>query len=118
MADAGPPAPPMPPALQAPAPQTPPVQPVQPPVVPNQPIPTQPIQHMPQLNWPHFKPEFTGKPDEYAEIHLLGTNDWMDTHTFQEGVKVQHFCLTLISEARLWYELLRSINVDWIRLQI
>ena len=29
-----------------------------------------------------------------------------------EGVKVQCFCLTLIGEARLWYESLRSINVD------
>ena len=41
----------------------------------------------------------------------------MDTHAFQEGVKVQHFCLTLIGEARLWYELPRPINVDLIQLQ-
>ena len=39
-------------------------------------------------------------------------NDWMDTHLFQEGVKFQRFCLTLVGEARLWYESLRSINVD------
>ena len=26
------------------------------------------------------------------------TNDWMDTHVFEEGVKVQCFCLTLIGE--------------------
>ena len=44
-------------------------------------------------------------------------NDWMGTHQFKEGVKVQHICLTLIGEARLWYESLRPINVDWIRLQ-
>ena len=44
-------------------------------------------------------------------------NDWMDTHAFPEGVKVQCFCLTLVGEARLWYELLRPINVDWIGLQ-
>ena len=50
------------------------------------------------------------------EAHLR-TNDWMDTHAFQEGVKVQCFCLTLVGEARLWYESLRPINVDWIRLQ-
>ena len=75
MADAGPPAMPAPPALaalQAPAAQP---SPVQPPGLPNQPIPTQPIQHMPQLNWSHFKPEFAGKPDEDAEAHLLRTND-------------------------------------------
>ena len=44
-------------------------------------------------------------------------NDWMDTHAFQEGVKVQCLCLTLVGEARLWYELLRPINTDWIGLQ-
>ena len=44
-------------------------------------------------------------------------NDWIDTHAFQEGVKVQCFCLTLVGEARLWYELLRPRNIDWIRLQ-
>ena len=41
----------------------------------------------------------------------------MCIHTFQEGVKVQCFCLTLIGEVRLWHESLRPINVDWIRLQ-
>ena len=64
---------------------------------------------MPQLNWSHFKPEFAGKPDEDAEAHLLRTNDWMDTHVFPEGVKAQRFCLTLVGEARLWYESLRPI---------
>ena len=39
-------------------------------------------------------------------------NDWMDTHAFQEGVKVQHFCLTLVEEGGLWYESLRPINED------
>ena len=47
---------------------------------------------VPQLNWSCFKPEFVGRPDEDAEAHLLGTNDWMDTHAFLEGVKVQRFC--------------------------
>ena len=70
---------------------------------------------MPQLNWSHFKPEFSGKPED-AEAHLLRTNDWMDTHAFPEGVKVQWFCLTLAGEARLWYESLRPINVDWLGL--
>ena len=44
-------------------------------------------------------------------------NDWMDSHQFQEGVKVQRFCLTLVGEASLWYESLRHINVDWQGLQ-
>ena len=44
-------------------------------------------------------------------------NDWMDTHAFPEGVKVQHFCLMLVGEARLWYEPLRPRNVGWLELQ-
>ena len=31
--------------------------------------------------------------------------------------KVQRFCLTLVGEARLWYESLRPINADWDDLQ-
>ena len=61
-----------------------------------------------------FQTKYAGKPDEDVEAHLLRTNDWMGTHVFQEGVKVQHLCLTLV-EARLWYESLIPINVDWIR---
>ena len=41
----------------------------------------------------------------------------MDTHKFLEQVKVQIFCLTLAGEARLWYQSLRPINVDWVGLQ-
>ena len=48
-------------------------------------------------------PEFSGKPDEDAEAHLLHTNDWMTTHHSVEGVNVQRLCLTLLGEARLWY---------------
>ena len=53
------------------------------------------------LNWSHYKPEFSGKPDEDAESHLLHTNNWMSAHYFVEGVKVLRFCLTLLREARL-----------------
>ena len=106
-----------PPALPVPQPplQVPPASPLQMIIPSAQPIPTQPIQpsHIPQLNWSNFKPEFAGKPDEDVETHLLRTNDWMDTHTFPESVKVQHFCLTLVEEVRLWYESLRSIHVYW-----
>ena len=61
------------------------------------------VPQMPQLNWSHFKPEYAGKPEEDMEAHLLRTNDWMDTHDFQDHVKVQRFCLTLVGEAILWY---------------
>ena len=96
-----------------------PVTPVQPIVPSAQSIPTEAIQpvHMPQLNWLHFKPEFTGKPDEDKEAHLLQKNNWMNIYAFPKGVKVQHFCLTLVVEARLWYKSLRPINVDWNGLQ-
>ena len=75
--------------------------------------PAQQGQQIVHLNWSHFKPEFSGKPDENAEVHLLHINDWMTTHYFVEGVKVQRFCLTLLGEARLWYHSLEPINVDW-----
>ena len=79
----------------------PPAPPAQPAVPPTQPF-VPPVQPGPmlQLHWSHFKPKFAGKPDEDAEAHLLRTNDWMDTHAFLEGVKVQRFCFTLAGEAR------------------
>ena len=57
--------------------------------------PAQQGQQIVHLNLSHFKPKFSGKPDEYAEAHLLCSNDWMNAHHFVEGVKVQRFCLTL-----------------------
>ena len=68
-------------------------------------------------NCSNFKPEFSGKPDEDAEAHLLHTNDWMNVHHFIDGVKVQIFCLKRLGEARLWYQSLEPINVDWQGLQ-
>ena len=64
------------------------------------------------LNWSYFKPEYSGKPDEDAEAYLLHTNDWMNAHHFIDCVKVQRICLTLLGEARLWYQSLEPINVD------
>ena len=75
--------------------------------------PQQTAQTVVCFNWSHFKPEFSGKPDEDAEAHQLCTNDWMTAHHFIEGVKVQRFCLTLLGEARLWYHSLEPINIDW-----
>ena len=70
-----------------------------------------------QLNWCYFKPEFSGKTEEDAVAHLLKTNDRMDTHNFPEDTKVRRFCLTLMGEARLWYESIRPIEMDWEALQ-
>ena len=70
------------------------------------------------LNWSNFKPEFTGKPEEDAEAHLLHSNDWMETHCFEEGIRVQRFCLTLLGEVRLWYHSLEPLgNTTWAQLQ-
>ena len=77
--------------------------------------PTQPAQQGQQLvclNWSHFKPGYLGKPKEEAEAHLLRSNDWMNVHQFLENIKVHRFCLTLVGEARLWYESLTPINID------
>ena len=53
----------------------------------------------------------------HAEAHLLRMSDWMDTHNVQDQVKVWRFCVTLVGEARLWYESLRPINRDWVDFQ-
>ena len=72
----------MPNAMQ---PQGPPAQ------VPNLMLPQAPPVQMPQLNWSYFKPEFSGKPEEDVEAHLLRTNDWMETHNFPEATKDKDF---------------------------
>ena len=68
-------------------------------------------------NWIGKKPEFSGKPEEDAESHLLGTRDWMEAHNFPNEVKVRCFRMTLIGEARLWYESLAPLDDDWPTLQ-
>ena len=70
------------------------------------------------LNWSNFKPEFSGKPEVDAEAHLLYSNDWMNGHCFDEDIKVQRFCLTLLGDARLWYQLLEPLgDTTWPQLQ-
>ena len=96
--------------------------PMQPPnqPVPVQPVPTGPVVPAPQVfyqNWIGKKPEFSGKPEEDAESHLLSTRDWMEAHNFPNEIKVRHFCLTLTGKARLWYESLAPLDNDWPALQ-
>ena len=50
-------------------------------------------------------------------VYLGQTIGCSHTHGFQDNVKVQRFYLTLTGEARLWYESLRLINIDWLGLQ-
>ena len=74
-------------------------------------------QHL-HINWLNFKPEISGKLDEDAEAHLLCSNDWMNAHHFIYGVNVQQFCLTLLGEARLWFQSLEPLNnITWPELQ-
>ena len=84
--------------------------------MPNSPV-APAVPQRPQLNWSHFMLKYAGKPDEDMEAHLLRMNNGMDTHEFLDQVKVQRFCLTLVEEARLCYESLRPINVNWDDLQ-
>ena len=42
----------------------------------------------------------------------------MDAHRFDEDIKVQRFCLTLLGEARLWYQSLEPLGeTTWAQLQ-
>ena len=79
--------------------------------------PQNPPFQVPQFNWLYFKPEFSGKPEEDAMAYLLRNNDWMETHSFPQEAEVQRFCLTLMGEARLGYESLRPMEIDWPTLQ-
>ena len=104
------------PAGQVPAPM--PAQPV------TQLIPAQlapagviPVPQVIYQNWIGKKPEFSGKPEEDVESHLLSTRDWMEAHNFPEGEKVRCFRVTLTGEARLWYKSLTPIHNDWPTLQ-
>ena len=96
--------------------------PVQPPPqpVPMQLVPAGMVVPTPQIiyqNWIGKKPEFSGKSEEDAESHLLSTRDWIEAHNFPEGEKVRCFCITLIGEAKLWYESLTPLDNDWPTLQ-
>ena len=57
---------------------------------PSQPVPVQlaptgivvPAPQIFYQNWIGKKPEFSGKPEEDAESHLLSSRDWMEAHNF------------------------------------
>ena len=102
------------PAGPAPAPG--PAQPV-PQLIPAQPAPAGVVPQIFYQNWIGKKPEFSGKPEEDAESHLLSTRDWMEVHNFLEGEKVRCFRVTLTGKARLWYQSLTPIDNDWPALQ-
>ena len=42
----------------------------------------------------------------------------MNAHRFIDGVKVERFCITLLGEARLWFQFLEPLhNITWSELQ-
>ena len=78
--------------LNPPNPPNPPNQP------PNQPNPVNPPPNTanPPPNHPNppkTPPEFSGKAEEDAIMHLLKTNDWMETHNFPDDTKVKEILL-------------------------
>ena len=96
--------------------------PVQPPqqLAPVQPAPAGNVVPASQIvyqNWIGKKPEFSGKPEEDTESHLLSTRDWMEAYNFPNEVKVRHSSMMLIGETRLWYESLAPLDDDWPALQ-
>ena len=108
--------------VQGPA-QVGPNLPVQPPLqpVPMQLVPAGMVVPTPQIiyqNWIGKKPEFSGKPEEDAESHLLSTREWMEAYNVPEGEKVRCFHITLIGEARLWYKSLAPLDNDWLHYKI
>ena len=61
---------------------------------PAQPLPAGLVVPAPQVfyqNWIGKKPEFSGKPEEDAESHLLSTRDWMEAHNFLMRSKLDVF---------------------------
>ena len=62
------------------------------------------------LNWSNFKPEFSGKPEEDAEAHLLCSNDWMEADCFDEDIRVQGFCLTLLGTIDYYVIIIRQVT--------
>ena len=81
-------------------------------MAPAQLAPTDVVPQIFYQNWIGKKPEFSGKPEEDVESHLLSTRDWMEAHNFPEGEKVRCFRVTLIGEARLWYESLALLDMS------
>ena len=48
----------------------------------------------------------------------MGSNDGMNAHRFVYGIKVQRFCLTLLGQARLWFQSLEPLDdTTWPQLQ-
>ena len=79
------------------------------PSVPSIPVPPSAM----TMNWSYFKPEFSGQPEEDTETHIVRMIDWMETHNFAAGQRVQRFPLNPAGEARLWYWCIHLFQGIW-----
>ena len=66
-------------------------------------------QHL-HTNWSNFKPEFSGKPKEDAEAHLLCSNDWMNAQHFNDDVKVQRFLSYTVRRGKIVLPFFRTLR--------
>ena len=66
-------------------------------------------QHL-HIHWSNFKPEFSGKPEEDAEAHLLHFNDQMNAHHFIDDVKVQRFLSYPTRRGKIVVPIFRAIG--------
>ena len=61
------------------------------------------------LNWSNFKPEFSGKPEEDAEAHLLRSNDWMEAHRFDEEYKSSEILSHIVGGSKVVVSIFRNL---------
>ena len=62
------------------------------------------------INWSNFKPEFSGKPEEDVEAHLLCSNDWMNAHCFDEDRKSSKILSYIVRRSKIMVSFLRTLK--------
>ena len=64
------------------------------------------------MNWSHFKPEYSGKPEEDVEAHLLRMNDWMNTHYLFEDEKSSEILSDSYGRSQIMVCFIRTYSND------
>ena len=57
--------------------------------------------------------DFLAMLEEDPQAHILRLIDWINTHNFAEGQRVQTFPIILAGEARLWYQSIYLFQGKW-----
>ena len=65
------------------------------------------------LNWSNFKPEYSGKPEEDADAHLLCWNDWMEAHHFNEDIKSTEVLPHTTGRSKIMVPIYRTFGRDY-----